>query len=239
MKLYDECIRGALSLLDSAQGVRLDLSGCAWRDTGVGSLVLRSEAAYELGGGTLPGISGFAVTSSEDLVPKDSVWLYGPDIPAIKHDAPYARLTFVRVAENDMGEGDTAYNEICRMEHTRYKVNPEGFMMRISPSRSHESVRVSHAAIAAGLDFARSGRLLLDGYRAHPNVLAAKMIFITLPDFPYDALNTQVRLMEKITGSLDHIFKNLMMDCSICNLKPVCDEVEGIKELHFSQTKKK
>jgi hypothetical protein len=26
-------------------------------------------------------------------------------------------------------------------------------------------------------------------------------------------------------------------DCSACRLKPICDEVEGMKELHFGQKK--
>ena len=33
------------------------------------------------------------------------------------------------------------------------------------------------------------------------------------------------------------IMKNLIMDCKACNLKEVCDEVEGMKELHFAQAK--
>jgi hypothetical protein len=28
------------------------------------------------------------------------------------------------------------------------------------------------------------------------------------------------------------------MDCNACNLKPICDEVEGLKELHFSAATK-
>jgi hypothetical protein len=101
-----------------------------------------------------------------------------------------------------------------------------------------ESVRVGREALRAGLDFSKVGGLFLDGYRRHPEVLAAKLIFITLPDFPYEELGRQVRQAEKITGALDHIFKNLRMDCSSCELKEVCDEVEGMRALHSSNAGK-
>jgi len=28
------------------------------------------------------------------------------------------------------------------------------------------------------------------------------------------------------------------MDCASCHLKPVCDQVEGMRELHFSRGKR-
>ena len=59
------------------------------------------------------------------------------------------------------------------------------------------------------------------------------MLFITLPDFPYDELEALARRGEALTSSLHRIFDNLVMDCSACSLKPVCDQVEGLRELHF------
>jgi hypothetical protein len=56
-------------------------------------------------------------------------------------------------------------------------------MMRISASRSHESVRIKKSALAHGLNFAKVGTLMLKGYLAHPEVLAAQIYYITLPDF--------------------------------------------------------
>ena len=36
----------------------------------------------------------------------------------------------------------------------------------------------------------------------------------------------------KITGALNHILDDVDMDCKACEWKPVCDEVEGLKEMH-------
>jgi hypothetical protein len=239
MKLYDKPIENSLALLAGRAGRRLAIpeSGGAWPDAGEQNLVLRSEMAYELGGGNLPALSGLGLTSSEALVGDDELWLYGPDLPELRQDAPYARLTFLRVAEGGLGDGDAAYAAIRRIEYARYRLNPKGYMMRISASNERETVRVGREALAGGLDFAKVGGLFLDAYRGQPGVLAARLIFITLPDFPYDELGRQVSQTEKITESLDHIFQHLRMDCSVCGLKAVCDEVEGLRELHFAQAK--
>ena len=43
--------------------------------------------------------------------------------------------------------------------------------------------------------------------------------------------------MHDITLTLSKILEGMPTDCNSCNLKPICDEVEGMKELHFGQNK--
>lgn len=240
MKLYDEFIKNSLALLEGQPGHTLKLpeSHKTWPDAADHNLILRSEMAYELGGGNLPAVSGLGFTSSHDLVNSDELWLYGPDLPDIKEDTAYARLTFLRVAEDSLGEDDAAYAAIRRIEYTRYHMNPDGYMMRISSASEREPVRISHKALKDGLNFEKVGGLFLTGYHNHSQVIAAKVIFITLDNFPYQKLDAKVREAEKITMTLDHIFKNLKMDCGVCNMKQVCDQVEEMRELHFAQIKK-
>jgi len=274
MKLYDRQIGNSLALLSGLAGRRLaagagpdgraaitDAAGGAslgaadgaraaggapdWPDEGEGNLILKGEMAYELGGGNLPAIGGFGLTSSEALVARDEILLYGPDLSELSADSPYARLAFVRVAEDGLGTGDAgvagdaAYAAIRRIEYTRYHVNPKGYMMRVSVASEREPVRIGKAALAEGLDFAKVGGLFLAGYHAHPEVLAVKLVFVTLPGFPYARLQEEARQAEAITRSLDRIFGNLVMNCASCDLKVVCDEVEGMRELHFSHSARK
>jgi len=286
MKLYDRQIGNSLALLSGLAGRRLaagagpdgraaitDAAGGAslgaadgaraaggapdWPDAGEGNLILKGEMAYELGGGNLPAIGGFGLTSSEALVARDEILLYGPDLSELSADSPYARLAFVRVAEDCLGGGitgaagvaadaalvgdatDAAYAAIRRIEYTRYHVNPKGYMMRVSVASEREPVRIGKAALAEGLDFAKVGGLFLAGYHAHPEVLAVKLVFVTLPGFPYARLQEEARQAEAITRSLDRIFGNLVMNCASCDLKVVCDEVEGMRELHFSHSARK
>ncbi len=237
MKLYDETIKEWLKILDSLQGRELDVKkGEDWKDIGNANMILRSDMAYELGGNHLPALSGMTLTADTSLVPRDEVLLYGKDLGEIHEDTPYARLAVLRVKENSMGEGNALYQAIRKMEYTKYHLNPEGFMMRISAASQREMVRIGKTALEKGLGFEQVGKLFLQSYHKNPQVEAVKLVFITLSDFPYEELEIYIKKAEEITKAIDHILKNLSMDCNVCSLKQICDEVEGMKELHFGTT---
>ena len=237
MKLYDETIKEWPKILDSLQGRELDVKkGEDWKDIGNANMILRSDMAYELGGNHLPALSGMTLTADTSLVPRDEVLLYGKDLGEIHEDTPYARLAVLRVKEDSMGEGNALYQAIRKMEYTKYHLNPEGFMMRISAASQREMVRVGKTALEKGLGFEQIGKLFLQSYHKNPQVEAVKLVFITLSDFPYEELEIYIKKAEEITKAIDHILKNLSMDCNVCSLKQICDEVEGMKELHFGTT---
>lgn len=234
MKLYDETIKCIEASLEGQPLKKLDIVNANWKDVGDHNLILRADMAYELGGGTCPAVSAMGVTASTELVPEDEVYLLGPDLSEIKEDQPYARIALVRVAEDSLGDGNVLYNAIRKIEYVRYHINPEGYMTRISASNGREPVRVAASALEKGLGFAQVGKLFLDTYHENKNIEAVKLIFITQPDFDYKALAEQSRHLEEITGTIDHIFKNVTMDCGSCSLQNICDEVEGLRELHFT-----
>lgn len=105
-------------------------------------------------------------------------------------------------------------------------------MMRPSGMTNREQVRVSKKAIKAGLSFADVGNLLIGKYHANPHVKAVQMLFITLPDVPYRRLDTFANQAGAITKTLNHALADVSMDCHACEWKPVCDTVDGMKELH-------
>lgn len=233
MNIYNEQISNVLKLLNGEIGQRLETNGNLWQDVGKQNLVLRGEMSYEIGAGTLPGVSFLGVTSSKELVPREEALLYGKDLFQIKEDTPYARITLLCVDDEHLGNGEAIYDAMGNFANTRYKVNPKGFMSRISTGNNHEPVRVSKAALEEGLSFGKVARLFLDAYKAYSEVIAVKVIFVTLPNFNYEEL---IRLSQKnnqITTALDHILKDVKMDCGSCKIQSICSEVEGMKELHF------
>jgi len=234
MKLFDAQIQRSLSLLKSLPGHKI-IPVEDWPEAGSQNLVLRGEMAYELGGANLPALSALYFTSSKDQVDGDHVWLYGPDLGDLEKDASYARIAIIRVAEEGLGGRDAIYTAMRKIEYTRYHIHPKGFMMRISAANGREPVRISRKNLNEGLDFSKAADHFIKAYRKHTQVLGVRLIFITHQDFPYAELNTIILQAETITESLDLLSRNLKMDCTACNLKPVCDEVEGLKELHFSQ----
>lgn len=240
MKIYDEVIKNSLTTLAGKKGYLLDVANQKndWPDVEEYNLILKKEMAYELGGGSLPAITSTFCTSSKELVDKDEVWLYGPDLNEIQKDSSYARIVILLIDDKDLSVGeslkeDKTYKMIRNMDHIRYHINPKGYMTRVSTLKGREPVRISKKALKDGLDFTKVGKLYLESYKKNPKVLRVKILFITLPDFPYMELEKQVEYSEKITEALDHILKNITMDCSTCNFQEICDEVEGMRELHF------
>ncbi|MCR5097416.1 MAG: carbon monoxide dehydrogenase, partial [Lachnospiraceae bacterium] len=209
-----------------------------WPDAGKANMVLRSDAAYELGGanaGTFA-IGSSVMTEDESLVPEDGIFLVGPDLNEISGDCSYARLAVVLVDGNEMGEGDKLYTSIRDISYARYHVEPEGFMMRVSSSDRRESVRVSRDAVSRGISFSHVGDMMIRAFHERKHVRRVRLYFITDPAFDFKGLSESVKKAGDITAAIDHIFKDIQMDCNACNLKQVCDEVEGLKELHFGQS---
>ena len=230
MRLYDECIAGVEEIVSAHNLCKQDIKkdDCNWPDKGKNQLIFRNDMAYELGGDTLPAVSGILLTDNKDIVPEDEVWLCGKDLSELKEDTPYARIALIRVRSEDMGDANAQYQAIRKIEYTRYHVSPKGFMMRISALNQREAVRVSKEALKGGLSFSKVGNLFLQAYHKRRSVEAVKLIFITEPEFPYDKLSKLVEKSENITKTLDHLLNKVNMDCKACSLQQVCAEVETL-----------
>lgn len=228
MKLYDECIIGVDSLLKECDYKKCDISKAAWHDVGEKQMIFQNDTAYELGGDDLPAISSVAFTDSEELVPCDEVLLVGKDLCDIKQNTAFARVALLRVNADAMGDGEKLYQAIRKIEYTRYHLNPDGYMMRISAFTHREAVRLSKSAVKNGISFTDVGKLFVDAYKKQANVEAVKLVFITEPSFPFDKLEAIMQKSENITKALDHLLKDFKMDCHTCNLKEICAEVEEL-----------
>lgn len=235
MKLYDENIKFCREMLETDKSRSLPLGETDWPEVSDRSMILRSDMAWELGGEGLPAIGCTMITASPELVLTDGITLLGKDLPEIQADVPYARVAAVRVDEETLGEGQALYQAIRNLEYTRYHFYPEGFMMRISASKQKESVRIGRKALTEGLDFTKTGNRMIRAFHQNPIVQAVHIYYVTAEDFDYKGLEKKVKEAEDITQTIDHILKIGVMDCGACSLQKVCDEVEGLRELHFKK----
>lgn len=206
--------------------------GDAWKDIGSSELVLQKDAAYELGAMGKGSANYVLFTSSPELVSKDQILLYGADLGEIKGDVDFARIVLLRVGLID-GDDEAVYRTLKDIEFAKYHVYPEGYMVRMSPESYREQVRVSKQALKKGISFKNIGANYITAYKKDPNVLNATVIFVTAPGFDYGAMKKLAKKANDVTGTLTHILEGLPTDCSVCALKDICDEVEGMKELHF------
>ncbi len=232
MKLYDRIIRETTASVmeESPRVFAYDSSRC-WKDRGESELIMMRDAAYDLGGGGLPSANFTCVTSS-GLIERDEVILAGPDLTEIKSDVSYARVVFLET--DDIGEDEEAYNAIKNLEFVRYHVFPAGYMVRVSSQSNQEQVRLSKRVLAHGISFSYVGNTYIRKYRAVPGVRHVRVLFVTDSDL-VNALSETAGKVDAITKTLTHILEGLPTDCGHCDMKPVCDEVEGMRELHLGK----
>ena len=233
MELYNSLIKDTHALLENkAPQVWPYRPGSEWKDIGSSELVLQTDAAYARGAAGRGSANYVLFTSSPELVDKDQVLLYGKDLPEINGPVDFARIVLLRVGVLD-GDDEAVYRILKDIEFAKYHVYPEGYMVRMSPENYREQVRVSKQAIRQGISFQRIGASYIQAYKKDPNVLNATVIFLTAPGYDYAAMKDIAQKANAATNTLTHILEGLSTDCSVCALKDVCDEIEGMKELHF------
>lgn len=233
MELYNSLIKESNSLLEKGSPRVWEYRpGDAWKDIGSSELVLQKDAAFELGAMGKGSANYVLFTSSPELVDKDQILLYGSDLSEIKGDVDFARIVLLRVGLID-GDDEAVYRTLKDIEFAKYHVYPEGYMVRMSPESYREQVRVSKQALKKGISFKNIGANYITAYKKDPNVLNATVIFVTAPGYDYGAMKKLAKKANDVTGTLTHILEGLPTDCSVCALKDICDEVEGMKELHF------
>lgn len=224
MKFFDPLILETEKLISAFPKKEFDLCK-PWQDVQQAQVIMRRDTAYELEG------VGFNLVTSDDVC--DSIVVVGDDLGEIKDNRRFARITLVQIEDSD--DEQKAYSLIKKIDYVKYHCFPDGYMMR-STSRSHkEAVRVSKQALNDGADFRKIGSLLIEKYKEIPAIKGVKVIFITAKGADY---NEAERIAEKnyaITETLNHIMNSVNFDCDTCNLKAICDEVEGMKELHFNK----
>lgn len=234
MNFYERLIEETMSQINSGHTFAY-ARGEACKVSDNGSLILSRETAFEFGGSSLPATGMTLFCTDGDI--RDEVVILGKDICEISSDTPYARVAVVLLDEKQMPGEDDIYKVLKDIEFTRYRFYPENCLLRVSPGSRREQLRISKKAASDGLSLKNIGFGFIDAYKKNIAVKAVKIIFITEKAFDYKKLKTLSEKANKITESLNRIFDGMEISCNTCEMKPLCDEVEGMKELHFRKEK--
>ena len=224
MEFFDSLICEVSALVDASQKAHYEYNkNLLWNDIGYSQVIMQRDTAFELNG------VGFNLVTSAEI--KDGIVVVGEDLSDIVSSRKFARICFVQIEKNN--DDQECYKLIKKLDYVKYHFFPEGYMMRTT-SRSHkESVRVAKSAADKGVSFEQIGNLLIGKYKEIPAVKAVKVIYITEDSADYNRLDGIAQKSGSIAETLNHIMNSVKFDCDTCNLKAVCDEVEGMKELHF------
>ncbi len=227
MKFFDSLICDIETLISAFPQKSFD-KGIIWSNADGMQIIMKRDTAFELEG------VGFNLVTSNKVA--DGVFLVGDDLNEIKENRRFARIAIVQI--EDSGDEQNAYNLIKKIDYVKYHCFPDGYMMR-STSHSHkEAVRVSKNAVKCGANFQNIGSLLIEKYKEIPAVKGVKVIFITTPEVDYSETERIADKNHSITETLNHVMNSIVFDCDTCTLKAICDEIEGMKELHFNKADK-
>lgn len=238
MNIFDGIIEEVAKLLktEKSNSYAYSSAGMA-KSTKKHELILGSESAYELGASDKSCVNFVALTMREDLVFSDEVVVFGGDLQDITQNSNFARITLIRTDDISTKGEQTAYNIFKEIELSKFNVAIDGYMMRSSGLYGREQVRVSKKILKKGIDFAGVGNRFISQYKTNRHVLAVKVIFITLDNFCYEQLENLAEKSNRRIKALNHMLSDLKMDCKACEWKPVCDEVDGMKEMHQNMLK--
>lgn len=227
MEIFDSLIKEVSEIIEPYSKTEYSYEKeNSWNDVGHNQVILQKETLFELDG------VGFNLLTSSHI--DDAVVVIGKDLQELKGNTKFARICFIEFEEQK--ETQKTYNLIRKIEYTKYHFFPDGYMIRTSSKAHKESVRVSKTAVKKGIDFQKIGNLLINKYKENPAVKGVKVIFVTENAVDYLKLESLSRKNHEITETLNQVMNNLTFDCDTCNLKAICDEVEGMRELHFKNS---
>ncbi len=224
MNFFDSLIDDVMSQIN-ASGITsypYNASLCR-KDTGYSQVIMQRDTAFELSG------TGMSLVTTDDI--NDEIVVVGDDLDRISDNSKFARISIVQT--DDISDEQKAYKLIRKIEYIKYHYFPDGYMIRTASSSHKEAVRVSKSAVKDGISFKEVGNLLIKKYKEIDEVRGVKVIFVTEHDADFDLFADIAQKADNITKTLNHIMNTVNFDCKTCNLKPICDEVEGMRELHF------
>ncbi len=236
MRVYDNLIKETLSILEKQNPTELKVGPCEWNMLHANEFLMGKEVSFELGDRFKDSVVYHVPTSDDALIGEDKIFLIGDDLQNIKANTNFSRVTLFNI--DDIPDPNKAYIGVRRLNYERYKIIPEGYMILSSSFENKENVRVSKKAIKKGLTFETLGNLYIDHYKKLKGVNHVQIFFIV---GDYDFVKDLVGVSEKVnevTDAFDHILKNVILDCDVCPLKTICDDIEALRELHFSVNKK-
>lgn len=224
MEIFDTLIKEASEIIKPYSKTEYSYEKeNSWEDVGHNQVILQKETLFELDG------VGFNLLTSSHI--DDGIEVIGKELQEIKQDVKFARICFIEFEEGE--ETQKTYNLIRKIEYAKYHFFPDGYMIRTSAKAHKESVRVSKNAVKKGISFQKVGNLLINKYKENPAVKGVKVVFVTENTVDFSLLEALSRKNHEITETLNQVMNNLTFDCDTCNLKAICDEVEGMRELHF------
>ena len=234
MNVYDSLLKKTRAIIDKCEFKELKVNpDSKWNILSSNEFLMGKEVAFELGDRFKPCAVYNCPTSNDELVNEDKIILIGKDLNQINENTNFSRICLFNI--DDIKDPNKAYIGVKRLDYERYKIIPEGYMILSSSFENKENIRVSKKALKNGLNFEILGNIYINHYKKLQGVNNVQVIFI-VGDYPFiDELVELSKKVNEVTNAFDHILKDIILDCDVCPLKSICNDIEELRKLHFEQ----
>ena len=232
IKIYDEKIRQIKNMIGKESVDSFEYSeNNIWKTTDSNELILRNESALELGPSHLGGTSLFAMTSNKDLIYRDEISVIGGRLGDIENrEVSYGKVVLFKL--KDGIDDDNLYSKFKELERVRYRLHLEGFMLRASTVQRRETVRISKEAMGKNISFEKVGNAMIKEFKKNELVDSVHIIFVVENDSLIEELSTITEEVDEITDAMNNIFDGIEVDCHSCTFENLCEEIDGMREMH-------
>lgn len=230
--IYDSIIQETQDVLGTAGDVFPVVPAMAWTMVPVQPLILEQEKRMELGRPPNPGVE-YTLMTGEELSGGNLVRIIGPDLQDITgRGGCFGEIVLLKVEGLD---GADLFSQIKRLEHMKYKMAFDGYMARISAEQHRKNIRVGKEAYKRGISLEKVGYATINAYLKNPAIKGVQVIYLTEDAGYFARLTGLAKKTADVTNAMNKLKDYFTMDCRHCGLKPICDTVEGMRELHQKQ----
>ncbi len=232
MNLFDQELKKAAEALAPYQAEELSI-GKPWPLVGKPSFIMARETVLELGGYPHKSTCLIGATTNSELVSSDRIVCYGnPELFQKKsRHISFGMMITLNIQEPETSE---LYESLKGLQYVFYRMHMENIMLRSSMQQLQVNLRFGKAAMKANVSLERIGAALIAAYKENPLVNHVQVAFLMGDELPYQAISSCAEKTTEIILALNTLVDQQELSCGTCSLREICDEVEGLRQMHMN-----
>lgn len=235
MDMFNPCILSAREIISDHTMIPVDPNGELWPIVDKTPFIMERDTKIELGGHPKESVSLILSSSDVDLSDMPELSFIGdPLLMGRESHISYGKVVLLKT--DDFSE-DLIYDYLQSAQMADVKMRFKDVMLRTSSQQFYTNMRISKTAASAGFDAYKMGRTMLRQFENVPHVTRAKIVLIFGDSPIYKKLISVAENAKLVNVAIYNRFEGMDMECESCAIKPICDQVEGIKKMHESKLK--
>ena len=205
----------------------------SWPKTGNSHVIFEENTAIELGHPQTGSLAFMLWTESPGRVNDERITVIGPDLHEIKErQSPFGKIMLLRCHGFNEENTRDRYTELDMLRH---QLRLKDYMLRAISQDMIEWSRISRRGMKAGFSFQVLGTELIREYKKPDYVDEAEIIFITSGEDDLQEIKPVAEKTSRVIEAMNSIFDNLELDCAACSFQDICDEIDGLREMHRAE----